>query len=184
LLAGLQAEPVSATEPWFGPPSDYASIAGGQMTDNEWGELFDDWGSVVARDAGLAAFGLAREWPLRNWGYVGAELQLGRWVGEQSHWELTVPVYYRTPRPRSPLLPSLGYGLGLSFASEPPESEIARTGESTEVLAHWFFELEFGNDDWNVRPYLRLHHRSHAWQTFGARTGSNAVLVGFRLALD
>jgi hypothetical protein len=72
----------------------------------------------------------------------------------------------------------------LSLASEPSQTEIARTGESTELLAHWFFELEFGRDETRYRPYLRLHHRSHAWETFDARTGSNAVLVGVRVALE
>ena len=90
------------------------------------------------------------------------------------------PYEDRTPRPDNRFLPSLAYGAGLSYASSPPAVEIDRTGESTELLAHWFFEMEFGNQSSEWRPYLRLHHRSHAWNFFDAETGSNAVLAGVR----
>ena len=155
-------------------------VFGGRMTDNEWGELFDNWGAVRMRDAYQVGAGVQREWPVGRLGFAGVEGQLTAHFGEQTHLELTTPVFIRTPRPGSPFLPSLAYGLGLSLASEPPEVEIDRTGESTELLAHWFFELEFGSNDTAWRPYLRLHHRSHAWETFGARTGSNALFLGVR----
>lgn len=163
---------------------DHLSFFAGQMTDNEWGELFDNWGAVRWRNATQIGAGYAREWPLGRFGFIGAEAQGMKHFGEQTHWELTTPIFLRTPRPDSPFLPSAAYGLGLSLASEPSETEIARTGESTELLAHWFFELEFGNDTSRLRPYVRLHHRSHAWEVFDARTGSNAVLVGVRLPLS
>ncbi|PWR01434.1 hypothetical protein DKT77_17160 [Meridianimarinicoccus roseus] len=171
------------------PPADaearnYASAFAGQMTDNEWGELFDNWGAVRWRDATQVGVGASREWRLGRFGFFGAEAQVLKHFGEQTHVELTAPLFLRTPRPSSVFLPSFAYGLGLSYGTEPSKTEIARTGESTELLAHWFFELEFGNDESLVKPYLRLHHRSHAWETFDARTGSNAVLIGMRLPLD
>jgi len=169
--------------PAVGQPRDALTVFVGQMTDNEWGELFEDWGAVRWRDATQLGAGYAREWPLGRFGFIGVEAQALRHVGEQDHWEFTAPVFLRTPRPASPFIPSAAYGLGLSLASAPAQTEIARTGESTELLAHWFFELEFGSADTRLRPYLRLHHRSHAWETFNARTGSNAVLVGVRLPL-
>ncbi len=160
---------------------DSLTFFAGQMTDNEWGELFDDWGAVRWRNATQAGAGYAREWPLGRFGFIGAEVQGMKHFGEQTHWELTTPIFLRTPRPDSPFIPSAAYGLGLSLASEPSKTEIDRTGESTELLAHWFFELEFGNDASRARPYIRVHHRSHAWETFDARTGSNAVLFGLRI---
>jgi hypothetical protein len=175
---------VAATPAFASEPRDYLNLFVGQMTDNEWGDLFQDWGSVSWRDATQIGAGYAREWQIGRFGFVGAEAQVLGHFGEQNHLELTVPFYLRTPRPRSPFVPSAAYGLGLSLASEPSQTEIARTGESTELLAHWFFELEFGRDETRYRPYLRLHHRSHAWETFDARTGSNAVLVGVRVALE
>lgn len=172
-----------AAAPLHAQSRDNLTFFVGQMTDNEWGELFDNWGAVRWRNATQVGAGYAREWPLGRFGLLGAEAQLLRHFGEQTHWELTTPIFLRTPRPNSPFIPSAAYGLGLSLGSEPSKTEIARTGESTELLAHWFFELEFGNDDSRWRPYIRLHHRSHAWETFDARTGSNAVLLGVRLPL-
>ncbi|WP_133343126.1 acyloxyacyl hydrolase [Meridianimarinicoccus aquatilis] len=178
-LAFSATLPVSALADGRG----YVSVFAGQMTDNEWGELFDNWGAVRWRDATQVGANAGHEWSLGRFGFIGAELQALRHFGEQTHFEITTPIFLRTPRPRHVALPSLAYGLGLSYATEPSKTEIARTGESTELLAHWFFELEFGNDDTHVRPYLRLHHRSHAWETFDARTGSNAVLLGLRMPL-
>lgn len=163
------------------PTRQVAALAG-RMTDNEWGELFTDPPGTDWRDAGFAGAAVSWEWPLGRYGHLGVEAQLIGWAGEQSHLELTAPVFYRTPRPEPVWLPSLAYGLGLSLASAPPESEIARTGESTELLAHWFFEMEFGNAGTRLRPFLRVHHRSHAWETFDARTGSNALALGLRRA--
>ncbi|MEM1130731.1 MAG: hypothetical protein AAGH83_09440 [Pseudomonadota bacterium] len=153
------------------------------MTNNEWGELFDDWGSVAARDAYAIGAGISYEWPVWRLGYVGIEGQLLLWVGEQDHLELTVPIFVRTPRTQNIFIPSLAYGGGISVASEESETEIARTGSSNSALAHWFFEVEFGGAESTWRPYIRLHHRSDAWGTFDADTGSNAVLLGLRFNL-
>lgn len=152
----------------------------GQMTDNEWGDLFDDWGSVSFRDATVLGVGGQLEWPVWRIGYIGIEGQALLWFGEQDHLELTLPIFIRTPRPRQVWLPALSYGLGLSYATEPSESEIARTGSSTELLAHWFIEMEFGNAETRFRPYLRLHHRSDAGGFFDADTGSNVLMLGLR----
>ncbi|MEM1362619.1 MAG: hypothetical protein AAGF94_13025 [Pseudomonadota bacterium] len=152
------------------------------MTDNEWGDLFDDWGSVSTRNAAAVGGGVMLEYRLWRLGHIGLETQVLKWFGEQDHLEFTLPLYLRSPRLTPVWLPSLTYGLGLSYATEPSQSEIERTGSSNELLAHWFFELEFGNAETRFRPYLRLHHRSDAWGTFDADTGSNAILFGIRSA--
>ncbi|QDY69784.1 hypothetical protein [Qingshengfaniella alkalisoli] len=171
------SDPVKAQE-----ATGYWSLSVGRMTDNEWGEVAEQPGSISWRDAQLSGVALSREWGLGRWGFVGVEGQLLKHFGEQDHIEVSVPVFYRTPRTDQVFIPSLAYGLGLSYATEPPVSEIERTGESTELLAHWFLEMEFGARASDWRPYIRLHHRSHAWETFDARTGSNAVLFGVRAA--
>lgn len=161
----------------------YVALTGGQMSDNEWGDLFDDWGSVRARNATQLGAGASREWAVGRIGFVGVEAQVLKHFGEQDHFELTVPLFIRTPRVRYRAIPSIAYGLGLSMATARSETEIARTGSSARTLAHWFIELEFGTDASTWRPYLRLHHRSDASGTFNADTGSNAVLLGVRWSL-
>lgn len=162
------------------PTARQVAFVVGRMTDNEWGDLFIGWDEFAWRDAGFVGGAVSWEWSLGRYGSLGTEVQVIGWAGEQTHLELTLPVFYRTPRPEPVWIPSLAYGLGLSLASKPPETEVARTGESTELLAHWFFELEFGNSESRLRPFLRLHHRSHAWEAFDARTGSNALGLGLR----
>ena len=177
VCAALVASPLHAEA------RNYASGFVGAMSDNEWGDLAVDWGSVTWRNATPVGGVISREWPVGRFGYVGTELSAVKYFGEQTHIEFAVPLFVRTPRPENIFLPSLAYGLGVSYATEPPKTEIARTGESTELLAHWFFDVEFGNDASQLRPFVRLHHRSHAWETFGARTGSNALVIGLRMPL-
>lgn len=176
--------PAAAQEevPLFGPRALSWQVTGGRMTDNEWGDLFTDWGSVSFFDAFAIGGGVQLEWPLWRIGSFGIEGQVIGWVGDQNHLEFTLPLFVRTPRPERVALPALAYGLGLSLATEPSEVEIERTGSSTELLAHWFIELEFGNAETRFRPYLRLHHRSDASGFFDADTGSNAILLGLRSA--
>ncbi|MCA8878624.1 MAG: hypothetical protein KDA73_01440 [Rhodobacteraceae bacterium] len=185
LAAAVLAGAVSLGDPAGAEGRSYVSAAAGQMTDNEWGELFDDWGSVRPRNAWQLAASVSREWSLARPGhigpgFVGVEIDALGHFGEQTHLEFTLPIFYRTPRFENPLIPSFAYGAGLSFATRPSETEIARTGSSTNLLAHWFFEIEFGRASSVWRPYVRLHHRSDAWGTFDADTGSNAVLIGIR----
>jgi len=156
------------------------SLFAGRMSDNNWEDFFRDWGEISFRDATTFGAAVSREWPLGRLGHVGAELQALAWTGEQRHLELVVPATVRTPRTDARYIPSLAYGLGLSYATSPPGSEIERSGDSTELLAYWFFEVEFGGPGSDWRPYLRLHHRSDAWGAFGTDAGSNALLVGVR----
>lgn len=162
-------------------PTASLSLFAAQMSDNEWGDFFTDWDEMDTRNARAFGAGATWEWRLGPLGHAGIEANLLQWTGEQTHTELTVPLFARTPRAPQRWIPSLAYGLGLSYATRPSETEIARTGSSARLLAHWFLEAEFGNDRSAFRPYLRIHHRSDAWMTFDADTGSNALLLGLRI---
>jgi hypothetical protein len=161
-------------------PRDSASLFVGQMTDNTWQDILIEPDTVRTRDAQVAGISASREWAWPGFGYVGIEGSLMRHFGEQDHWELAVPLYLRSLRPEPVWLPSLAYGLGLSYAGDVPESEVARRDESQRTLAMWFIELEFGGAQADTRPYFRLHHRSDAFGLFPADTGSNVLLLGLR----
>lgn len=155
------------------------AVVAGRMTDDTWYDVLFEPGSLTWRDSYMAGAMLAREWPLGRAGFVGVEGQINRHWGEQDLWEIAAPLYLRSLRPESPLIPSLAYGLGLSWTSEVPAVEVDRKGESQQMLAYWFIELEFASRA-RTRPFVRLHHRSDAFGTFEADTGSNALLLGLR----
>ncbi|MGS4946361.1 hypothetical protein ACVDG3_12840 [Meridianimarinicoccus sp. RP-17] len=161
-------------------PRDSASAFAGQMTDNTWQDILIETDTVRSRDAQAVGVSVSREWAWPGVGFYGVEGTLLRHFGEQEHWEIAVPVYLRSLRPDPVWLPSLAYGLGLSHATDVPESEIARRGESQRTLAMWFIELEFGGAPSQTRPYLRLHHRSDAFGLFPVDTGSNVLVLGVR----
>jgi len=163
-----------------GAPRASGALSFGPMTDNTWQDILMEPGTVRTRDARTVGVSVSREWTWPRFGFVGIDASLLRHLGEQRHWEVSVPVYLRSLRPAHAWVPSLAYGLGLSHASAVPDSEIARRGESRRTLAMWFMELEFGGAAADTRPYLRLHHRSDAFGLFPTDTGSNVILLGLR----
>ncbi|WP_366193601.1 hypothetical protein [Meridianimarinicoccus marinus] len=173
---------LGATTAQADPGRDFVALSLGRMTDNAWETPLSAPGNIDWRDSYGVALAAGREWPLFNWGYIGVEANLLAHWGEQDNWELAAPVYLRSLQPESWLLPGLAYGLGLSYASDVPSVEVDRKGESQQWLAYWFIELEFGRPSDTVRPFLRLHHRSDAFGTFEADTGSNMVFLGLRHA--
>jgi hypothetical protein len=150
------------------------------MMDNTWQDILFEANTLRTRDAQLAGVSVSREWAWPRFGYIGIEASVMRHFGEQDHWELSVPLYLRSLRPERVWLPSLAYGLGVSYAGDVPESEVARRDESQRTLATWFIELEFGGAQAITRPYLRLHHRSDAFGLFPVDTGSNVLALGLR----
>lgn len=164
------------------PARDYVAVHLGQMTGDVWETVLFSPASIDFRDSYTAGVSAGREWSLFDYGYIGVEATLLRHWGEQEHWELSVPAVLRSVQPAHPLLPGLAAGLGLSYATDVPEIEVERKGQSQELLAYWFLELEFGRPAQETRPFLRLHHRSDAFGLFEADTGSNLVQIGLRHA--
>ncbi len=162
------------------PRRESLSLFVGQMTDNRWNEIFLEPDTVRTRDARAVGVSVAREWSWPGFGFYGIEGSLLRHDGEQRHWEVSAPFYLRSLQPEAVWLPSLAYGIGLSHATDIPESEVAQKGGSTRTLVMWFIELEFGGAHAETRPYLRLHHRSDAFGLFTPDTGSNVLALGVR----
>jgi hypothetical protein len=182
LLLGImtwQADPTSAQAHWS--PTTSASLLVGRMTDDAWEDVFLDPGGLGFPDSRLLGVTLAREW--RRAGSAlsfGVELQAVRHSGVQDHLEVNAPITARLHLPGGAVPGSLALGLGLSNASDRPEVELARSGETQRTLAYWLIESELG--PWSRGPsiFLRLHHRSDAFGLFDADAGSNALVVGLR----
>jgi hypothetical protein len=136
-------------------------------------------------DVFLLAGALSRPYALYRDGALSleAEGQVARYFGDQDHWELNaVPLMVRWHRfPWSGRVDtSAAFGLGLSYASELPEVEVAIEGDSSRLLIYWVLEMTAGPvaAPWAVS--LRLHHRSVAWGLMGEEGGMNAVGLGVR----
>ncbi len=154
----------------------------GQLTDDGWETIVLDTGNITWIDSYVAALIVSRDWTALNPRLrFGVEGQAVVHTGEQDHLEVNVPLYIRY-RALDPWVPVQGaaFGLGLSYATDVPEVEVERKGESQRLLAHWFAEVEFGRPNWTVYPFLRLHHRSDGYVIADFDTGSNAVVVGLR----
>ena len=70
---------------------------------------------------------------------------------------------------------------GLSLASQKPQGEITRHGDTARLLNYVGIEFDFSlpDDGWSL--VARLHHRSGVWGTFsGIRAGSNFFSIGLR----
>lgn len=174
---GAAAEAMSFEDPQWS-----FSVFAGQMANDGWETIVLDPTEIEWLDSNLAAAVIGRDWTLGNprlrFGFEG---QLVKHWGDQDHYEISVPltVRYRALDPWIPLQ-GASFGLGLSWASEVPKIEVERKGESQQVLAHWYAEVEFGRPDWVVYPFLRLHHRSDGYVIADFDTGSNGVVFGLR----
>lgn len=151
------------------------------------------WEDVLANPVGadyvdsyLVAAALARRYAryLDDGALVlEAEGQVVYNFGDQHHWEFNaVPIVVRWLRfPWSQrLATSAAFGLGLSYATELPATEVAIEGQSRQTLIYWVLELAAApvGSPWAVT--LRMHHRSVAFGMMGDDGGVNAVGIGVR----
>lgn len=159
------------------------SVFGGQMTWNDYGTIAYKPGDVEWADSHFAGVAYSRDWegPIPQI-RLGFEAQLVTHWGINDHVALNLPATIRY-RALDPWIPVQGaaFGLGFSFASEPPQIEIERKGKSQEVLPYWFMEIEFGTPDWRAVPFVRIHHRSDGYIFADYDTGSNGVAAGVRV---
>lgn len=111
------------------------------------------------------------------------EAQVGKYVGEQDHWEFNLPIvglrWHRFPW-ETYLATSLAWGIGPSYATRVPEVEVETSGESSRWLIYWFGELTLGppTADWEL--LMRLHHRSDGFGSVADDGGSNVLCAGIR----
>lgn len=174
----LPAAPALAERPPYA-----ATVFAGSLISNTWEEvpLFWEWDFESSHLVGVAAAArLAQPLPGLS---LEAEAQLVRHFGDQENWEVNAPIL--TARwlafPWSETVDtSAAFGLGLSLASEVPETEVALEGSSEELLAYWMVEFDAGLPASPWRATARLHHRSTAFGTFGEDGGSNALVLGVK----
>jgi hypothetical protein len=179
-LFGCSGVSVAQQYDWTG--TVYIAAVSSERT---WQHVIKDPFGADYADAYLFAAALSRPYAsfLDDRFRLEAEGQLVYNFGDQDHWELnSVPVIARWRRfPWSEhVATSVAFGLGLSYATEVPEVEVALEGESHRWLIYWVLELTAGppHSAWEVS--LRLHHRSVAWGLMGDNGGANAMGLGLR----
>jgi hypothetical protein len=147
--------------------------------------LGDPFGSEYA-DAYLVAASLSREYARRKGGALRVEFEgnVAYHFGDQRHLELNVaPIVLRWTRfPWSHRVEtSAAFGIGLSYATQRPEVEVAIESDTRRLLVFWIMELTAGKPGSPWSALLRLHHRSVAWGLMGADDGGmNAPGIGVR----
>jgi len=118
---------------------------------------------------------------------IELEGQVLRHFGEQSHWEATIALMFRTGQ--IPLFGglsvNLAFGEGLSYASERPNLEGSFRVEPTRFLNYLAFEAEFSHASLpGVYFVPRVHHRSGIFGLIAPKeSGSNFIGAGIRVDL-
>lgn len=156
------------------------TVFGGQMTDNVWEEALIP-GQTEWVDSYLIGLAVGRD--LAGWRSFdfGVEGQVVGHFGDQDHFEFNLPFYARYQTPTSwKIFKSFTFGLGLSYATEVPQTEIDRDGESTRTMFYGMGEIEFHLPVDPLTLVFRLHHRSDGYGVFDADSGSNAFVLGLR----
>ena len=156
-------------------------------------------GSLTAEDAYFVGAGLSRvivpsfSIPLlgTNYAFHGNRIELEgqvlRHFGDQSHWEGTVALMFRTGQ--IPLFGglsvNLAFGEGLSYASERPRLEGSVRVEPSRFLNYLAFEAEFSHASLpGVYFVPKIHHRSGVFGLIAPReSGSNFIGAGIRVDL-
>lgn len=152
------------------------------MTNNVWEETLSTPWEIDPVGSGLIGGALRYEWPVSQRWSVGLEGQVVGHFGRQDHVAVNLPALINfEPQSRwSGPLQRVGFGIGLSFASKPPQVEIDRSGESQETLVFWMADLGVQGPFEDSEVFLRLHHRSDGFGLFEADAGSNAIVLGLR----
>jgi hypothetical protein len=151
-----------------------------------WHDVLRNPFSTNYTDAYLVAAALSREYAHRADGALRIEFEgnVAYNFGEQRHLEFNVaPIVLRWQRfPWSHrVATSAAFGLGLSYATDLPEVELALEHDTQRLLAFWLLELTAGKPDSPWSFVLRLHHRSPVWGLMGVEDGGmNAPGIGFR----
>jgi hypothetical protein len=189
----------SRVVPWL-PLALLASVTQAEAEDNPWALTFygarvsgeKTWQHILKDpfnpsfvDAYLVSAALSRPYALYASGglRLEAEGQVVFNFGDQTHWELNaVPLVARWQRfPWSDTLAtSAAFGLGVSYATETPEVELALEDTTHQTMMYWVLEFTAGPPAGPWAISFRLHHRSDAWGLMGSDGGVNALGLGVR----
>lgn len=157
-------------------------VFGGPVTLNDVAEVLAVDG-VEYSDATIFGVAGGLRWDLPHPRFrFSMEAQLARYFGSQESWEVNlVPaMIHYVPRDGIGPLESLGFGLGFSYASEPPAVELARGDDTTQEKWYWAIEAAFESGRPDREYILRIHHRSTGSSTIGYGRSTNAVVIGLR----
>jgi hypothetical protein len=156
-------------------------------------------GSLTSEDAHFVGAGLSRvivpsfsiPLPGTDFAFEGNRIELEgqvlRHFGEQSHWEGTIALMFRTGQ--IPLFGglsvNLAFGEGLSYASERPRLEGSFRVEPTRFLNYLAVEAEFSHASLpGVYFVPKIHHRSGIFGLIAPKeSGSNFIGAGLRVDL-
>ena len=114
------------------------------------------------------------------------EGQISKNVGpRQKNWELNIPIIIRWNilNFQRKILKSFAAGVGLSYASKPPEYEIDLQGDSSKLLLYSMVEIDFFLPNYPSLFFVaRVLHRSTMFQFFNKnfRGASNALGFGLK----
>jgi hypothetical protein len=175
--------PLSAAEPE--DRGGAFTVYAGRITDAPaWHDLVTKPQDTGFVDAYIAVAAMSLEFAkFREGAWVlEGESQVGYNFGDQHHWEFNVAAMPRWRRfPWNHYVDtSVAFGLGLSWATEIPEVEVALEGESHQLLVYWVIDVTVGPPNSRWAASIRLHHRSPAFGTFGDDGGMNAPSLGVR----
>ena len=178
VLAAGHAAPAAAGGAW--------TAYTGRFAQNPWEDFFLNPGNIEYKRAwllvGARSWELARPHPRLT---LEGELQVGRFVGDQDHWEVNgaLGARYRLTGPAVGVRASVAFGLGPSWASRDPVLERRLNGENETAawLVYWYLEADVAPRSWGPwSAVVRLHHRSGAFGLVAEEGGSNVPSLGLR----
>lgn len=165
-------------------PAYSLSVYGGRMTDNEIDDFTDGFLDLDFEDSYLLTIALARRFA--TYGELASfevEGQIVKHFDQQNHWEFNALLTARWEAFfwDKYLDTSFAAGVGPSYATEVPEIEVQRSGESERLQAYMLVELEFELPSHpNIAVITRIHHRSNAFGSVADDGVSNALAFGFK----
>ncbi len=160
------------------------SLYGGRMTDNSIDNFFGSFRSLDFEESYLLTLALARRIATyRDLASFEVEGQVVKHFDLQNHWEFNALLAARWEAFYwdKYLDTSLAVGAGPSYATNVPEIEVQRSGESAHLQAYMMVELEFVLPSHpNMAIITRIHHRSNAFGIVAESGTSNALAVGLK----
>jgi len=154
------------------------------MTDNNVGEFFYSSLSLDYEDSYLIGLALSRRIGTHDeLASLEVEGQVVKHFKRQDHWEFNALLIARWEAfwwDRY-LDTSFAFGAGPSYATEVPEIEVYRSGDSACLQVYLLFGLEFVLPSQpNLAFITRIHHRSNAFGSIAEDGISNVLALGLK----
>ncbi len=160
------------------------SVYGGRMTDNEIEDFVVDIPDLDFEDSYLLTLALARRFATyKELASFEVEGQIVKHFDQQNHWEFNALLAARWEAFfwDEYLDTSFALGAGPSYATEVPEIEVQRSGDSEHLQVYMLVELEFALPSHpNIAVITRVHHRSNAFGIVADDGTSNALAFGLK----